>query len=116
MISILRCSQLDPVLVIESHLETSPSLRIDSAFPALLDYALSLDLENMDVTDHGHIPYVVVLVRALEEWKKNASPFYLMLLSNFVSQPQSQLTAQWPSATGIHRKTIIQETNIRNET
>ncbi|KAF8624617.1 hypothetical protein AX15_005772 [Amanita polypyramis BW_CC] len=57
--------------VIESHLETSPSLRIDNAFPALLDYALSLDLENMDITDHGHIPYVVILVRALEEWKKN---------------------------------------------
>ncbi|KAF8343663.1 hypothetical protein F5887DRAFT_1103541 [Amanita rubescens] len=56
--------------IIESHLDTSPSLRIDNAFPALLDYSLSLDLENMDVTDHVHIPYVVLLVRALEDWKK----------------------------------------------
>ncbi|KIL59751.1 hypothetical protein M378DRAFT_26843 [Amanita muscaria Koide BX008] len=56
--------------VIESHIETSPSLRIDNAFPALKEYALSLDLDNMDITDHGHIPYVVLLVRALEDWKK----------------------------------------------
>ena len=56
--------------VVESHLDTFPSLRIDKAFPALLDYSLSLDLANMEITDHGHIPYVVLLVRALEDWKK----------------------------------------------
>ncbi|KAH9476223.1 NEDD8-activating enzyme E1 regulatory subunit [Psilocybe cubensis] len=56
--------------VIESHPETAQSLQIDRPFPALLDYAMSLDFENMDVTDHGHVPYVVILVRVLEEWKK----------------------------------------------
>ena len=53
----------------DSHSETTPSLRLDKAFPALLDYAKSLDLANMDPTDHGHIPYVVILVRVVEEWK-----------------------------------------------
>ncbi|KAF9043093.1 hypothetical protein BJ165DRAFT_1348611 [Panaeolus papilionaceus] len=57
--------------VIESHSETTPSLRIDKAFPALLEYATTLDFENMDVTDHGHIPYVIILVRVLEDWKKS---------------------------------------------
>lgn len=57
-------------LVIESHSETAPSLRIDKAFPALLDYSLSLDFANMDPTDHTHVPYVVILVRALHDWKK----------------------------------------------
>ncbi|TFK34707.1 hypothetical protein BDQ12DRAFT_689426 [Crucibulum laeve] len=56
--------------IIESHSETSPSLRIDKPFPALLEYSLSLDFDNMDPTDHGHVPYVIILVRALEEWKK----------------------------------------------
>ncbi|KAF8965437.1 hypothetical protein BDZ97DRAFT_1918283 [Flammula alnicola] len=56
--------------VIESHPETAQSLQIDKPFPALLDYAVSLDFENMDVTDHGHVPYVIILVRLLEEWKK----------------------------------------------
>lgn len=57
-------------VVIESHPETTQSLQIDKPFPALLEYAMSLDFENMDVTDHGHIPYVIILVRLLEEWKQ----------------------------------------------
>ena len=31
---------------------------------------MSIDFENMDVIDHGHIPYVVILIRVLEDWKK----------------------------------------------
>ncbi|CAA7262494.1 unnamed protein product [Cyclocybe aegerita] len=62
--------------VIESHPETAQSLQIDKPFPALLRDSLALDFENMDVTDHGHIPYVYILVRVLEDWKKahNGSP------------------------------------------
>ncbi|KAF5391025.1 hypothetical protein D9757_003936 [Collybiopsis confluens] len=56
--------------IIESHSETAASLRIDKAFPALLDYAMSLPLDTMDITDHAHIPYPVILVRALEEWRR----------------------------------------------
>ncbi|KAH8823529.1 hypothetical protein DL96DRAFT_1819219 [Flagelloscypha sp. PMI_526] len=57
--------------IIESHNETAPSLRIDNAFPELKEHALSLDLENMDSTDHAHVPYVVLLIRALEDWKQS---------------------------------------------
>ncbi|KAG1898773.1 uncharacterized protein F5891DRAFT_1190564 [Suillus fuscotomentosus] len=57
--------------IIESHSETSPSLRIDKPFQALREHALSLEFDNMDSTEHGHIPYVVILVRALEDWKKS---------------------------------------------
>lgn len=59
--------------VIESHSETLPSLRIDKPFLALRDHALSIDFDAMDPTDHGHIPYVVILVCALEDWKKSVS-------------------------------------------
>ncbi|KLO11925.1 hypothetical protein SCHPADRAFT_876192 [Schizopora paradoxa] len=55
--------------IIESHPEMPPSLRLDKPFPALLEHARSLDFENMDVTDHGHIPYAVILVRAMDDWK-----------------------------------------------
>ncbi|KAJ8689596.1 hypothetical protein PTI98_012486 [Pleurotus ostreatus] len=55
--------------IIESHSETAPSLRIDKAFPGLLEYAKSLDFKTMDPTEHSHIPYVVILVKALEDWK-----------------------------------------------
>ncbi|KAK7472477.1 hypothetical protein VKT23_000592 [Stygiomarasmius scandens] len=56
--------------IIESHTETTPSLRIDKAFPALLEYARSLDFSKMDSMEHSHIPYVVILVRVLDDWKK----------------------------------------------
>ncbi|KAJ7512737.1 hypothetical protein B0H11DRAFT_5705 [Mycena galericulata] len=55
--------------IIESHSETAPSLRIDKAFPALYEYATTLDFASMDPTDHTHVPYVVILVRALADWK-----------------------------------------------
>lgn len=57
--------------VITSHSETAPSLRIDKPFPALLAHAFSLNFEAMDPTDHGHIPYVVILVKCLQEWKND---------------------------------------------
>lgn len=68
------------LVVIESHSETAPSLRIDKPFPSLLDHALTLNLDALDPTDHGHIPYVVILVRAMEEWKKSVR-ILLVLLS-----------------------------------
>ena len=82
--SILNCSLLygsNDILgldsVIESHSESMPSLRIDKPFPALLEHALSLDFSKMDPTDHAHIPYVVILVRALEDWKRSVSDLLL---------------------------------------
>lgn len=56
--------------VIDSHSETLPSLRIDKPFPALLEHAMALDFANMDPVEHAHVPYVVILVRVLEEWKR----------------------------------------------
>ncbi|KAI0710486.1 hypothetical protein C8Q76DRAFT_737619 [Earliella scabrosa] len=57
--------------VSQSHSENAPSLRITRPFPALLDWARSLDLQNMDPTTHGHLPFVVILVRAVDEWRKS---------------------------------------------
>lgn len=31
---------------------------------------MSLPLDTMDITDHAHIPFPVILVRALEEWRR----------------------------------------------
>ncbi|KIJ56458.1 hypothetical protein M422DRAFT_239673 [Sphaerobolus stellatus SS14] len=56
--------------VVDSHSETAPSLRIEKPFSALFEHALALDFKNIDDMEHGHIPYVVILVRAMEEWKK----------------------------------------------
>jgi amyloid beta precursor protein binding protein 1 len=68
-------SAFNVVRVIESHSETTPSLRIDKPFPALLQYAKILDFKSMDPTEHGHIPYVVILVRAMLDWKVSVSVY-----------------------------------------
>ena len=38
----------------------------------------------MNVTDHSHVPFVIILVRALEEWKKKVShrPKYMTINAN----------------------------------
>ncbi|PCH41969.1 hypothetical protein WOLCODRAFT_137629 [Wolfiporia cocos MD-104 SS10] len=49
--------------------ETPPSLRITRPFPALREWAVGVDYDALDPTDHGHVPFAVILVRAVEDWK-----------------------------------------------
>ncbi|QRV78421.1 NEDD8-activating enzyme E1 regulatory subunit [Ceratobasidium sp. AG-Ba] len=56
--------------VVDSHSENAPSLRIDKPFPELLEHSLALDFATMDPTDHGHVPYVCILIRAMHDWKQ----------------------------------------------
>jgi len=79
-----------PLVVVRSHgflgylrlqlrdhevVETKPDtthwdLRIDQPFPALTALVASYDLDSMDFKDHMHTPYVVLLLKALEAWKR----------------------------------------------
>lgn len=56
--------------VVETH---DPSrlydLRIDKPWSELLNYSNSIDLDEIDDTDHAHIPYVVIFLKALKSWK-----------------------------------------------
>lgn len=45
-------------------------LRIANAFPKLRDHCLSLDLKSLDSMEHRHVPYVIILIQALEQWKQ----------------------------------------------
>ncbi|KAH9949739.1 hypothetical protein B0H21DRAFT_88179 [Amylocystis lapponica] len=49
--------------------EVPPSLRITRPFPELLQWARDLDFAKMDPTEHSHVPFVVILVRAVEDWR-----------------------------------------------
>ena len=55
--------------VIETHPENSSDLRLDMPFPTLLDYVKEFDFDNMDSSEHGHVPFVVVLQHYLQLWK-----------------------------------------------
>lgn len=58
--------------VVETH---DPSklfdLRIDKPFPELKQYADSIDLDTIDDIDHANVPYVVIFLKALENWRKD---------------------------------------------
>ena len=51
-----------------------PDLRLVTSFPAFRDYVESLvggdSLEKMDSQQHGHVPYPVLLAKAMQEYQK----------------------------------------------
>jgi len=61
------------ILVVDSHPDSTHTLRVDTPFPALEAYAKGLDLESMDSMEHSHVPWVVLLVKAASIWKDSVS-------------------------------------------
>lgn len=60
-------SQLKEHTVIESHPDNRhPDLRLDKPFPSLVQHVDSIKLENLDLKDHAHVPYLVVLYKFLQ--------------------------------------------------
>eukprot|EP00927_Polykrikos_kofoidii_P029295 TRINITY_DN25353_c0_g4_i1.p1 TRINITY_DN25353_c0_g4~~TRINITY_DN25353_c0_g4_i1.p1 ORF type:complete len:525 (+),score=96.20 TRINITY_DN25353_c0_g4_i1:130-1704(+) len=55
--------------------ETKPDsefgdLRLTEPFPELRRFADSIDLDSLDATAHAHVPFVVILIRALDTFRK----------------------------------------------
>ena len=52
---------------------STTDLRLVKPWPALLEFATekTKDLESMNENDHGHVPYMLLLLHYLEEWKKS---------------------------------------------
>lgn len=64
--------QINEHSVIESHPDNEqPDLRLDVPFPALSEYLQSIDIDAADLKDHGHIPWVVILHKAVQKWQIN---------------------------------------------
>ncbi len=60
------------VAVIDTH-STSRGfdLRIDHPWNQLVEYCDSIDLNTLDDTEHAHIPYVVIFIKALAKWREH---------------------------------------------
>lgn len=60
--------------IVDTHpgTETTTDLRLLKPWPELLQFAQdkTADLESMSPEDHGHVPYLALLLHYLEEWKK----------------------------------------------
>ncbi|GAA5826748.1 hypothetical protein JCM11251_002879 [Rhodosporidiobolus azoricus] len=62
-------TQVEELCFVETHPESLVDLRVHAPFPSLLEYANSFVYDQLDSEQHGHVPAVVILVKALEEWK-----------------------------------------------
>jgi amyloid beta precursor protein binding protein 1 len=62
-----------PVVDTHPSPETTEDLRLLKPWPELLEYAAekTAKLEDMAADDHGHVPYIALLLHHLEEWKKD---------------------------------------------
>ena len=49
-------------------------LRLEDPFPALKKFFDSIDLEKLDFKTHSHVPYVVILYKALKQWQAPTFP------------------------------------------
>jgi amyloid beta precursor protein binding protein 1 len=43
-------------------------LRVNNPFPELTDYVNSVDMNDMELAEHSHTPWVVVLIKAANKW------------------------------------------------
>ncbi|KPJ20078.1 NEDD8-activating enzyme E1 regulatory subunit [Papilio machaon] len=62
--------QLKEHAIVESHPDNEQhDLRLDVPFQTLFDYLNSFDIDSLDLKDHGHIPWIVILYKAVQKWK-----------------------------------------------
>ncbi|GAC99113.1 neddylation-related protein [Pseudozyma hubeiensis SY62] len=55
--------------IIETHPDSVLDLRITRPFPELLELAQQFDLNTSDTMEHSHIPFPVILIKKLAEWR-----------------------------------------------
>ncbi|KAF9938994.1 NEDD8-activating enzyme E1 regulatory subunit [Mortierella alpina] len=56
--------------IVEAHPDNVADLRIDTPFPELVEYAKSFNFDTEDSLEFGHIPYVAILMKYMDEWKQ----------------------------------------------
>ncbi|XP_035212687.1 NEDD8-activating enzyme E1 regulatory subunit-like [Stegodyphus dumicola] len=69
LIGYLRLQVRDRTII-----ETRPEnefhdLRLDAPFPALKEYAETIDLDKLTDQEHAHVPFVIILLKFLDIWK-----------------------------------------------
>lgn len=62
--------QIKELGIIETHPASTVDLRLTSPWPELEAFAQGYDVQDRDAMAHGHIPYIVILLRKLAEWRQ----------------------------------------------
>jgi len=68
--------QLNGHSIIESKTEGDAfDLRIAEPFPELAQYCENIHLEDLDSLQHGHVPYIAILYKAVNHWRSEVTLF-----------------------------------------
>jgi hypothetical protein len=59
--------------VIETHPESTDDLRLVDPFPELRSLVDAYEIDRADTHAYSHIPFVVILRRALDKWEAQVS-------------------------------------------
>ncbi|TIC56464.1 hypothetical protein E3Q01_02442 [Wallemia mellicola] len=62
--------QLPEQTIIDTHPDAIVDLRLNKPFKELTQFANSIDLEKATNNEYAHIPYIVLLIKELDIWKK----------------------------------------------
>lgn len=63
--------QMNEHPVVETHPDNDfDDLRLDRPFPALRAFVDSINMAELTDKEHSHTPYVVILLKALDEWQR----------------------------------------------
>lgn len=66
--------QLNGHNIIESKTDKDAfDLRIADPFPELEQYCNNINLAELDSLQHAHVPYIVILYKAIQTWKSQVS-------------------------------------------
>ncbi|EMR66273.1 putative nedd8-activating enzyme e1 regulatory subunit protein [Eutypa lata UCREL1] len=62
-----------PIVDTHPEVEKTSDLRLLNPWPELVDFSkeMTKNLDSLDNHDHGHIPYVVILLYYLEQWRQS---------------------------------------------
>jgi hypothetical protein len=84
------------MVVVETHPEDVVDLRLDCPWPELAKLASTLNPSEMDDFEHGHVPYILILLKFLEQWNTTVS-------TPHTSAPSPLLTVQAPCPSNDER-------------
>ncbi|KAF3066530.1 NEDD8-activating enzyme E1 regulatory subunit [Daldinia childiae] len=73
--SYFRISLPGPFPIVDTHPEVDKTtdLRLLNPWPELIEFSrdMTKDIDALDDHEHGHLPYVVILLHYLEEWRQS---------------------------------------------
>lgn len=71
MIGYLRSYVKEHTCIQSKHADKEPEdLRLSAPFPALEKFAIEFDMKSLDNMEHKHVPYAIILIKAVHEWKE----------------------------------------------